>query len=423
MNASGQQQADWLGDLPPDAMRRIIDALYRVHGLLPVITDHDALLERIMEESKQVADAEACSLILYDKESDELYFQVALGESGNTAALKETVRLKLGQGIAGQAALTRKSILVNDAPNDERFYREADAATKFETRSILAAPLVDRDKLVGVLEVINKSGGGSFTEADLRVMEMFASLAAAAIENARLIDETVKAARLAAIGQAVAGLSHYTKNLITGLSGSVDLIDQGLQTNNFEFLEKSWPIFKRSTRRVSNFVEDMMAYSKERHPHRRECDLNELLHEVAGSFWGLLMRRKVELETDAGAVTRLVRIDPVGMHRCLLNLVMNAADAVPKEGGRIQISGTIEDGHLLLQVMDNGCGVPEENRLRIFEPFFSTKGAQGTGLGLAVTRKIVIEHEGSIEVVDAPGGGALFRIALPLAPESGGGNP
>lgn len=419
MNAPGPEQAEWLGDLPPDAMRRIIDALYRVHGLLSVITDHAALLERIMEESKQVADAEACSLILYDKASDELYFQVALGESGNPAALKETVRLRLGQGIAGQAALTRQSILSNDARNDTRFYREADAKTNFETRSVIAAPLVDRDNLVGVLEVINKSGGGVFTEADLRVMEMFASLAAAAIENARLIDETVKAARLAAIGQAVAGLSHYTKNLVAGLSGSVDLIDQGLQTNNFEFLEKSWPIFKRSTRRVSNFVEDMMAYSKERRPHRRECDLNELLHEVAGSFWGLLMRRKVELETDAGTVTQPIRIDPVGMHRCLLNLVMNAADAVPKEGGRIRISGTMENGRLLLQVMDNGCGVPEENRQRIFEPFFSTKGAQGTGLGLAVTRKIVLEHEGSIDVIDAPGGGALFRIALPLA--AGGG--
>src|SRR5690606_21716314 len=124
----------------------------------------------------------------------------------------------------------------------------ADEASQFETKSVLAVPLVEHDGLIGVVEVINKIGGGGFSEIDSRVLEMFSAMAASAIVNARLIEENLRAARLAAIGQAVAGLSHHTKNLATGMSGSVDLIDEGLAVDNYEFLRRSWPIFKRSTK-------------------------------------------------------------------------------------------------------------------------------------------------------------------------------
>ena len=215
-----EPEIPWLEDLAAEDTRRIVDALYRVHSLIAAITDRHALLERIMEESKRVANAEACSLLLYDAATQELYFQVAQGETGDQQALKQQVRLKLEQGIAGEAARLRKSISVPDAAADPRFYVAADAISGFRTRSILAVPLLDHDTLVGVVELLNKEGGGPFTEADLRVMEMFASLAASSIVNARLIEYNLRAERLAAIGEAVAGLSHYIKNLITGMSNS-----------------------------------------------------------------------------------------------------------------------------------------------------------------------------------------------------------
>jgi len=160
------QDAAWLEDVTPDEMRRMVDALYRTHHLISHINDLDTLLGRIMEESKQVAHAEACSLMLYDPESEELFFRVALGESGDQEALKQAIRLKLSEGIAGVAAANRESINVQDAPADQRWSNAADQASHFETRSILAVPLIDKDVLVGVVEVLNKIGGGPFTNTD-----------------------------------------------------------------------------------------------------------------------------------------------------------------------------------------------------------------------------------------------------------------
>ncbi|GMW03970.1 MAG: hypothetical protein AMXMBFR84_51040 [Candidatus Hydrogenedentota bacterium] len=416
--SSFDSDAPWLQDANPEELRRIVDALYRVHRFVNLITDLDTLLKRIMEESKEVAQAEACSLMLYDPVNEELYFQVALGERGDQEKLIREVRLTLDQGIAGAAATSKRSINVKNAQQDARFFSAADATTQFETRSILAVPLVEHDTLIGVLEVLNKVDGDAFSDLDLRVMEIFSGVVATVLANARLIDENLKRERLAAIGQAVAGLSHYTKNIITGMSSSVDLIDQGLTQGNLDFLMRSWPIFKRSTKRIANFVEDMLAYSKPRKPVYEECTLQELIQEVTETFWALLTRKEVDLRVDLSEVHDPILVDARGLFRCLLNLMTNAADAVPKQGGIIRISASVDrpSKRFVIEVADNGLGVPEENRRRIYEPFFSTKGTQGTGLGLAVTRKIIQEHEGDILVTEAPEGGALFRVLLPLKP-------
>ena len=406
----------WLDDVPPVEVRRVVEALYRVHRLITAITDLDTLLERIMEEGKQVARAEACSLMLYDPLTEELYFQVTQGETGDQQALKCKVRLKLGQGIAGATAATRQSINVQDVNQDERFYRTADEITQFTTRSLLAVPLVDRDTLIGVIEVVNKVGGGTFTDMDLHVMEMFSSLAASSIANAHLIEQNLRAERMAAIGQAVAGLSHYIKNIITGMVGSVELVDQGVQSRSISLLERSWPIFKRSVKRISLFVQDMLAYSKPREPGRELCYMKNLVDEVSQTFWGLLVKRNLELTTDLEEATAPVYLDSQGMFSCLLNLLTNAADAVPASSGKIHLKASISSsGDLVVEVSDNGHGVPDDHCLKVFDPFFSTKGSSGTGLGLAVTAKIIQEHGGKIAVERSSLGGALFRFTIPQA--------
>lgn len=409
--------ASWLHEITPDDLRRTVDVLYRVHRLVALVMDLPTLLRNIMEESKHVAQAEACSLILYDAITEELYFEVALGESGDQGALKREVRLKLGQGIAGTAAATRQSINVADARTDERFFRQADETSGFETRSLLAVPLVDREMLIGVLEVVNKIGDGPFTNADLHVMEIFGSLAATSIANARLIDQNLRTERLAAIGQAVAGLSHYAKNIITGLSGSVDLIDQGLSQNNPEFIQRSWPIFKRSTQRISDFVEDMLTFSKPREPIVESFDICATLRDVCETVSGLFAKKEIGLEVLCSDTGLAVRADQRGLYRVLLNLLTNAADAVPRAGGMVRATAKLaESGALVIEVADNGPGVPDDIARRIFDPFFSTKGSRGTGLGLAATQKVVVEHGGRITVLRAPEGGALFRVVIPQEP-------
>lgn len=414
MTAKAPDTAAWLQDVAADDLRRMFDVLYRVHRLVACVTDLKVLLERVMQESKQVAAAEACSLMLFDPYTEELYFEVALGESGDQGALMREVRLKLGQGIAGVAAATRETVNVEDVRQDERFFTQADETSNFETRSLLAVPLVDRDQLIGVLEVVNKLGGQAFSTADQHIMEIFGGLVATSIANARLIEDKLRAERLAVIGQAVAGLSHHTKNIITGLSGSVDLIDQGLRQNNSEFLERSWPIFKRSTRRIADFVEDMLTFSKPRKPILEPCDLKAVVEDVCQTVSGSVAKKHITIEIDTAELAGPVTCESRGIYRCLLNLVSNAVDAVPASLGRVRISArTTDAGAVLIDVADNGKGVPVADEKRIFDPFYSTKGARGTGLGLAVTQKIIAEHRGQVSVMRAPEGGALFRIVLP----------
>ncbi len=403
----------WLENVPPPEMRRIVDALYRVHRLISLITDLDTLLESIMQEGKQVARAEASSLMLYDPKSGELFFQVAQGETGDQQALKREVRLKLGQGIAGTAGASREPVNVPDVSQDRRFYAGADTISRFETRSILAVPLVDRDTLVGVIEVINKTGGGAFTATDLHVMQMFSSLAATSITNARLIEESLRAERMGAIGQAVAGLTHHIKNLLSGMSGGVELIDQGIESGDLELVRRAWPIFKRSAGRVSEFVQDMLAFSKPRRPVREPCSIGSLVDDSIRSFMGLRAQDRVKIDAQVD-VEGTFPLDPNGIFRCLLNLLTNACDAAPRLGGHVAVTARLNDaGSLVIDVTDNGPGIPEEAARRVFEPFYSTKGSHGTGLGLAVTQKIVEEHGGCIELERGPEGGALFRMIIP----------
>ncbi len=410
------QNVSWFTNVPPEDLRRIGDALYRVHYLMAHLTDLDTLLERIMSEGKEVAQAEACSLMLYDPKSEELYFEVAMGETGDQQALKQQFRLKLSEGIAGAAARTRSSINVPDVERDPRFCPEPDNAIRFTTRSLVAVPLVDRDTLIGVIEVLNKRDGGAFSESDLHVMEIFSSVAATAIANARLIEENMRAERLAAIGEAVAGLSHYTKNLVNGLTTSVELMEQSLEQEQYDVLRRGWSILKRSTRKIAHVVEDMLAYSKPREPAFEPVRLESLMEDVMDTFWGLTNAKSIELRVDLEGVTAPVRCDQQALYRGLLNLVVNAADAVSKENGMVWLRAwTRPDGGTTLAVDDNGPGVPPELRHKVLEPFFSTKGSNGTGLGLAVTRKIVLEHGGKLAVETSAGGGARFRIELPPA--------
>ncbi len=403
----------WLDTASRADMRRAVEALYHVHGLLGAITDLDALLASIGEESRHVARAEAASVMLYDEASDELYFQVALGESGDQEALKREIRLKTGQGIAGIAAATRAAVNVPDASKDPRIFRDADAAAGFHTRSLLAVPMIERDRLVGVLEVVNKVGADTFSPLDEHVMAMFSSLAATAVVNARLIERQIRTERLAALGQAIAGLTHHIKNILTGLGSSTELIQMALDRNNQEMALRTWPVLKRNVQRMSNFVQDLLAFSKPRTPLCQKTELAALVREACDSVRDLFNAKELLLEADTGDGPLFVWVDTDGIYRCLLNLIHNAAEAVPERDGRVRITArTTANGALEIEVADNGPGIPPELREKIFDPFFSTKGSKGTGLGLATSAKVVEEHGGRLELAPTASG-ACFRIILP----------
>ncbi|MFB3894675.1 MAG: ATP-binding protein [bacterium] len=395
-------------------LERKVQTLYRVNDFMASVTDLKKLLTQIMQESKDIVDAEASSLLLYDPKTDELYFDIAKG--GTEEAIKQ-IRLKMGEGIAGTVAKKRKELVVQDVKKDKRFAQRVDKTTKFQTRNILAVPMIRKDRLIGVVEVINKKNHDRFSEADTAILRVLADLAAIAIENAQLYREKVQAERLTAMGEAVAGLAHYIKNVLSGVKGGMELVETAIKNQNQMLLQESWGILKNSNLKIAKLIADMLTYSKERQPEYKLCCLDRIIEDTVMTAQKKAHEHNVQLYSHLDPkMPPEVCIDPIGINDVLLNLVFNAIDAIPHEKGKVTI---ISKHYPLteqfeLSVTDNGCGMPPNVVSRIFDPFFSTKGSGGTGLGLAVTQKIINEHKGTIAVKSVVNKGTTFIVTIPV---------
>jgi signal transduction histidine kinase len=396
------------------ANERLLDALSRIVRAIQDVENLEALLVAIMEESKSLLSCEASSLFLHDPEKNDLYFEVVVGGAEGVRA----IRVPLGQGIVGAAGRDKKTITVQDTAADERHFKKVDTSSGFVTRNLIATPMVRDGNLIGVLEVLNKTEGQSFDETDAKVLEIMAEHAAAAIDKARLIQANIQAQRLAAMGTASASLAHYIKNILTQWKGSASLIDMGLEKQNFDLLNQSWPIMRRATDKISKLVQDMLAVSREREPEREEVDVNEMIGQILQDSQAHADRVGVKLVADLDASLAPMQLDPHRMHDSILNLVGNAIEALEEHGiedGVVKVKSALSDDgkKVLIEVEDNGPGMPPEIQQKIFEPFFSTKGSRGTGLGLAVVRKTIEEHGGRLNLESELGHGTMFRIEIP----------
>jgi two-component system NtrC family sensor kinase len=240
----------------------------------------------------------------------------------------------------------------------------------------------------------------------------------------RLEEELVQSERLAATGQTVAGLAHCIKNILIGLEGGVNVVDKGLKKDDMRKLRAGWDIVRQSIGRISSLVLDLLNYSKECKPEYGVCSVNAIADEVCELMNLKAKESGLEIVRDLDPTIGEVCLDPKGIHRCLLNLVSNAIDACMCEqdegkGCLVRLTTKREsDGSVTFQVSDNGCGMDEAVRKRIFTCFFSTKGAKGAGVGLLTTQKIVQGHGGTIFVDSEPGKGAIFTVRLPCGPDS-----
>jgi PAS domain S-box-containing protein len=238
-------------------------------------------------------------------------------------------------------------------------------------------------------------------------------------EIKRLEQEVIKSERLAATGQTAAGLAHCIKNISSGLRGGVYIVDKALKTNDMRELGTGWDMVRRNIDRIFGLAMDLLSYSKEREPEYAVCSPNAIANEVCELMDLKAKEFGAEIVRNLDPTIGDLSLDPKGIHRCLLNLVSNAVDAIAldEDEGKehlVQVTTRRErDGAVTFQVSDNGCGMDEAARKQIFSSLFSTKGSRGTGLGLLVTQKIVQEHGGTITVDSELGKGSTFVIRLP----------
>jgi len=263
--------------------------------------------------------------------------------------------------------------------------------------------------------VLNKENDAKFTVEDQEFLQAIATQAAIAIENAKLHGQIVKNERLAAIGQTVSGLAHCIKNILNGIQGGSYILDLGLKKENFANVGKGWEIVKKNNAFMKELVLDMLSYSKEREPEYNTVDPNELVKSVYELMLEKGKEKGVTLLFNPEEKLKEVQIDSKGVKRTVLNLVSNAIDAC--EGvDDAQVHISVESASVKIfriHVKDTGVGMPPEIKAKLFQVFFSTKGSKGTGLGLAVSYKIIKEHGGHISVDSEKGKGTKFTIVLP----------
>jgi len=249
-----------------------------------------------------------------------------------------------------------------------------------------------------------------------------------ALANSEAQRQKLQAERLAAIGETVATLSHAIKNMLQGLRGGADVVDLGLSKGDLRVARGGWEILHRNLARIISLTMNMLAFSRQRRVEVELARLDPTVEDCVQLLESQAKAKGVALITDVDPEMPPVPIDQPLVHQALMNLIANAIDAAPTATGAVTIKGTYRPaapGHAAeveLTVIDNGPGIPAAKQRWIFEPFNTTKGLKGTGLGLAVAKRVAEDHGGRITVESAEGRGATFRMVLP-GDAAGAGDP
>ena len=235
-------------------------------------------------------------------------------------------------------------------------------------------------------------------------------------EIKKLQNEKLEAERLAVVGQTVAGLAHGIKNLTTALEGGMYMLNTGLRKSNLKRVEKGIDMLSRNIERIGLFVKAFLGFSRGRKIHAAFSKPEEISKEVVNMYVSRAKSHGIILRHEKTDDLEPAPIDYESMLECLTNLVGNAIDACivsDSSNLRVTVRSMEEDGVIIYEVTDNGCGMDYEVKKKVFTNFFTTKGLGGTGLGLLMTKKIIQEHGGRIEYESEPGQGTVFRIRLP----------
>lgn len=284
--------------------------------------------------------------------------------------------------------------------------------------TVLVAPFPEPSPVRGAF-VLRRGGTRPPSPRDVACAARAAEIAALALaarghERAHGTRE-----RLALIGETVASLSHSIKNILQGLRFGADAVDLALSRGEFSRAQEGWPVLQRNLDRIHALVLNMLAWAKERALEPEPADANALVREVAELLAPAAGRRRVGIALELDPALPEAAIDVPSVHQALMNLVLNAVEAAPERTGIVRISSRFEAARdeIAIAIADNGPGFPDAVRARLFEPFVSTKGQRGTGLGLAVAHKIAARHGGSVELAATGPAGTEIALRLPATHE------
>ncbi len=287
----------------------------------------------------------------------------------------------------------------------------------------VGVPLRINDRLTGFIALGQRRDFRIFSSEDLQLLATVAGGATVALENAHLSrqlrrSEAVleRANRLSSLGMLAAGIAHEIRNPLVAVKTFLDLLPQRLDDR--EFLTHFRDLSLSELRRVTDLIADLLTLGKSRTAERRSVELLATLEPVIRLMESTAKKRQIDVVVEGDATLPAISADPDQLKQIALNLILNAIESSPA-GGRVTVDARAgarlgPSAAVVVEVRDQGPGIPPDQLENIFHPFFTTKET-GTGLGLALVHQMVVDHGGEIAVDSVPGRGTTFRVTLPVA--------
>ena len=402
----------------------ILTRLSEISAVLSSTLKVKPLLNLIMEAAVEIVDAEAASVLLWDHKSNDLRFAATTTGAGGQALIGRPVPLE--GSIAGTVLRENRAFSVDDVRQDKRHYMGIDEETEFQTRSILGVPMRSRNRVIGVLEAVNKRAL-PWTQDDFNYLSIVAAQAAVAIESAQMVtalqkanDELSQLDKLKSDFIAIA--SHELRTPLGVILGYTSF----LQETNDEEVRALASKVVASALQLRRIIEDLtnLRYMEQNESelHRETIPLGEFINEIVHDILSLVEAKHHRLQYAPPPPDLIVSIDRIRMGMALTNVLNNALRFTP-DGGRIivQTERHNKEREVWITVTDTGIGLTRDQLERIFERFYQvedhmTRTKGGMGIGLSIARAMVEAHGGRIWA-NSPGlnQGSTFTITMPLA--------
>lgn len=387
------------------------ERLITISQKLNTTFDLRSLLQTIIDAATELTNVEAASILLIDPISGELRFEAA---SNIKPHEMERITVPLDGSIAGWIASHGEPRVINDVSQAPEFYSRVDKEIEFKTEGLLGVPMRAHNKVIGVLEAINKVDGGMFTEADIETLTTLAGQAAIAIENARLFQQS----------DFIAEMVHEIRTPLTALKASTSL----LQRTELPSEKKQDIVItmqgetERLIRLTTDFLDLARLESGRFQLEKSHFDLERLLRESADVVFHQAEQKNITFHIKTHDYS--VIGDRGKLKQVILNLFTNAIKYNREDGHVYVRTQEIQENaapFVEISIEDTGFGISPDNLKNLFQKFFrvadTANQAQGTGLGLAITRHIVEAHGGRVWAESEHGKGSTFFVVLPLAPQ------
>jgi signal transduction histidine kinase len=392
-------------DLVSTALLERYQRLTEISRELASTLDLDALLNRIVQAAADLSNAEAASILLYDEVHQQLQFEAA---TNLDEPMMRGLVVPVTNSLAGWIVLNRQPITIDNTEDDPRHFTHVSKITNISTTSLLGVPLIAKDKVVGVLEAINKRTG-VFDKEDENIMTALGAQVAVAIENARLFQQS----------DLISELVHELRTPLASLNTAAHLLLRPEVSE--EQRTKMVQVIHSETQRLSEMTTsflDLARLESGRAQFQPELfKLQEILEDCSVIMKSRAAEKGINLNLEFQENLPLVAADRNKIKQVVLNLLSNAIK-YNRPAGLITISAKSSRKEITISVTDSGLGILPDAREHLFEKFYRAPGSenqvQGTGLGLAICKRIVEAHHGSIEVDSLVGKGTTFTVHLPL---------